>query len=82
VPKKTREPIAAGGPDDPAAKFRQLTAECLELAQETSSLEKRRVYLDLARACFRLALRWEAFGQLAHRNKIFVLKSQVFNDRT
>jgi hypothetical protein len=59
VPKKTREPIAAGGLDDPAARFRQFTAECLELAQETSSLEKRRVYLDLARVCFRLALRWE-----------------------
>ena len=59
VPKKTREPIAAGGLDDPAARFRLFTAECLELAQKTSSLEKRRVYLDLARACFRLALRWE-----------------------
>jgi hypothetical protein len=60
VPKKTtREPIAAGELDDPAARFRQFTAECLELAEKTSSLEKRRVYLDLARVCFQLALRWE-----------------------
>ena len=59
MPKKTREPIAAGGLDDPAAKFRQFTAECWELAQETSSLEKRQAYLDLARVYFQLALRWE-----------------------
>jgi len=59
MPKKTREPFAAGGLDDPAAQYREFTAECLELAQKTRSPEKRRVYLDLARVCFQLALRWE-----------------------
>ena len=59
MPKKTREPLAAGGLDNPAAQFREFTAECLELAQRTRSPEKRLVYLDLARVCFQLALRWE-----------------------
>ena len=59
MPKKTREPFVAGGLDNPAAQFREFTAECLELAAKTRSPEKRRVYLDLARACFQLALRWE-----------------------
>ena len=59
MPKKTREPFAAGGLDNPSAQFREFTAECLELAEKTSSLEKRRAYLDLACVCFRLALRWE-----------------------
>ena len=57
--KKTREPFAAGGLDNPAAQFREFTAEYLELAQKTRSPEKRRVYPDLARVCFQLALRWE-----------------------
>jgi hypothetical protein len=62
MPKKTREPFAAGGLDNPAARFREFTAECLELAQKTSSPKKRRVYLDLARVCFQLALSWEKKG--------------------
>ena len=62
MPKKTRETIAAGGLDDPAAKFRELTAECLELAEKARSPEKRQPYLDLARVLFRLALRWEKKG--------------------
>ena len=37
----------------------EFTSECLELAQRTRSPEKRLVYLDLARVCFQLALRWE-----------------------
>ena len=57
--KKTREPLAAGGLDNPAAQFREFTAECLELAQRIRSPEKRLVYLALARVCFQLALRWE-----------------------
>jgi hypothetical protein len=59
VPKKTREPIAAGGLDDPAAQFREFTAECLELAEKTHSSKKRQAYLDLARVYFQLALSWE-----------------------
>ena len=59
MPKKTREPFAAGGLDNPAAQFRESAAECLELAEKTLWPEKRRVYLDLARVCFQLALRWE-----------------------
>jgi hypothetical protein len=57
--KKTREPFAAGGLDNPAAQFREFTAECLELAEKARSPERRRVYLDLARVCFQLALRCE-----------------------
>ena len=59
MPKKTREPFAAGGLDNPAAQFREFTAECLELAEKARSPERRRVYLDLARVCFKLALRCE-----------------------
>jgi hypothetical protein len=62
MPKKTREPFAAGGLDNPAAQFREFTAECLELAQRTRSPEKRLVYLDLARVCFKLG---ERFGSRA-----------------
>jgi hypothetical protein len=57
--KKTREPIAGGEFDNPAARFRGFTAECLELALKTDLPEKRQVYLDLARVCFQLAFRWE-----------------------
>ena len=57
--KETRVPIAGGELDNPAVRFREFTAECLELALKTHSLEKRQVYLDLARVCFQLALRWE-----------------------
>jgi hypothetical protein len=57
--KKTREPIAGGEFDNPAARFREFTAECLELGLKRHSFEKRGVYLDLARVCFQLALRWE-----------------------
>jgi hypothetical protein len=57
--KKTREPIAGRGFDNPAARFREFTAECLELALETHLPEKRQMYLDLARVCFQLAFRWE-----------------------
>jgi len=59
MPKKTREPIPGGEFDKPAARFREFTAECLELAQKTNLFEKRQVYLDMARVCFQLALRWE-----------------------
>ena len=57
--KETRVPIAGGELDNPAVRFREFTAECLELALKTHSLEKRQVYLDLARVCFQLALHWE-----------------------
>jgi len=45
-----------------AAQFRESAAECLELAEKTLWPEKRRVYLDLARVCFQLALSWEKKG--------------------
>ena len=64
--KKTREPLAAGGLDNPAAQFREFTAECLELAQRIRSPEKRLVYLALARVCFQLALRREKGSDGAH----------------
>ena len=59
MPKEIREPIPGGEFDNPAVRFREFTAECLELALKTHSPEKRQVYLDLARVCFQLALRWE-----------------------
>jgi hypothetical protein len=59
MPKKTREPVAAGGLDNPAAQFREFTAECLELAKTTVSPEKRRLYLEMARVWFQMALRWK-----------------------
>ena len=51
--EKTREPFAAGGLDNPAAQFREFTAECLELAQRTRSPEKRlAVVAETTRAFF------------------------------
>jgi hypothetical protein len=59
MPRKSSEPIAAGGLDNPSVQFRQFAAECLELAQTTVSLEKRKVYLEMARIWHQMALRWE-----------------------
>ena len=59
MPKKTREPFAAGGLDDPAKQFREFAAECLELDRDTASPEKRRMYLEMARVWYQMARRWE-----------------------
>jgi len=59
MPRKSSEPIAAGGLDNPSGQFREFAAECLELAQTTLSLEKRSLYLEMARVWFQMALRWE-----------------------
>ena len=57
MPRKSSEPIAAGGLDNPSGQFREFAA--LELAQTTLSLEKRSLYLEMARVWFQMALRWE-----------------------
>jgi acid phosphatase class B len=59
MPKKTREPFAAGGLDDPAKQFREFAAECLELGRDTTSPEKHRMYLEMARVWYQMARRWE-----------------------
>jgi hypothetical protein len=59
VRTKNRKPIAAGGLDDPAKQFREFAAECLELAQTTSSPEKHTLYLKMASVWHQMALRWE-----------------------
>jgi len=59
MPKKTREPFAAGGLDDPAKQFREFAAECLELGRDIASPEKRRMYLEMARVWYQMARRWE-----------------------
>ena len=38
--ERTREPIPGGEFDNPAVRFREFTAECLELALKTHSPEK------------------------------------------
>ena len=58
MPKKTREPFAAGGLDDPAKQFREFAAECLELGRDIASPEKRRMYLE-ARVWYQMTRRWE-----------------------
>jgi hypothetical protein len=83
VPKKTCEPIAAGGLDDPAARFRLFTAERLELAQKTSSLEKRRASVfDWHSAGRKVRVARYSDRTVGALQQIFVLKSQVFTERT
>jgi hypothetical protein len=59
VRNENSEPIAAGSLDDPAKQFREFAAECMELARTARSLEKRKVYLEMARVWHQMALRWE-----------------------
>jgi hypothetical protein len=44
---------------DPSILFREFAAECVELAQKNSSLEKRAIYLKMASIWHQMAQRWE-----------------------
>ena len=59
VRNENSEPIAAGSLDELAKQFRDFAAECMELARTARSLEKRKVYLEMARIWHQMALRWE-----------------------
>jgi hypothetical protein len=42
--------------------FREFAAECMELAQTASSLEKHALYLKMASVWFQMAQHWEKKG--------------------
>jgi hypothetical protein len=44
---------------EPSTLFRDFAAECIELAQTSSSPEKRALYLKMASTWFQMARRWE-----------------------
>jgi acid phosphatase class B len=44
---------------EPSMLFREFAAECIELAQTTSSPEKHALYLKMASVWHQLAQRWE-----------------------
>jgi hypothetical protein len=46
---------------EPSTLFREFAAECMELAQ-TSSPEKRALYMKMASVWFQMARRWEKKG--------------------
>jgi hypothetical protein len=58
MPKKCSKPIT-DGLDTASTQFREFAAECMELAQNSSSLERRTVYLQMASVWHQTALRWE-----------------------
>jgi hypothetical protein len=47
---------------EPSTLFREFAAECMELAQTTSSPEKHSLYLKMACVWHQMALRWEKKG--------------------
>jgi hypothetical protein len=48
---------------EPSTLFREFAAECMELAQTTSSPEKHALYVKMASVWFQMAQRWEKKGQ-------------------
>ena len=58
MPKEYSTTIAEGL-DTASMQFREFAAECMELAQNSSSLERRMVYLKMASVWHQTALRWE-----------------------
>jgi hypothetical protein len=58
MPKECSKPIAEGL-DTASTQFREFAAECVELARNCSSLERRMVYLNMASVWHQTALRWE-----------------------
>jgi hypothetical protein len=44
---------------EPATLFREFAAECVELAQTTSTPEKRALYVKMASVWHEMAQRWE-----------------------
>ena len=47
---------------EPSMLFREFAAECMELAQTTSTPEKRTLYMKMASVWHQMALRWEKKG--------------------
>jgi hypothetical protein len=61
MPKQNYEPTFEGG-SEPSTLFREFAAECMELAQATSSPEKHSLYLKMASVWHQMAQRWEKKG--------------------
>jgi hypothetical protein len=57
MPKENDGPTFEGL--HPPTLFREFAAECLELAQTTSSPEKHTLYLKMASVWHQMARRWE-----------------------
>jgi acid phosphatase class B len=47
---------------NPPKLFREFAAECVELARTTSSPDKQRMYLEMARVWHEMAQRWKKFS--------------------
>jgi hypothetical protein len=58
MPKECCKPITEGLNTAPT-QFREFAVECMELAQKSSSLDQRMVYLKMASAWHQTAQRWE-----------------------
>jgi len=58
--KENNEPTFEGC--EPSTLFREFAAECMELAQTTSTPEKRTLYMKMASVWHQMALRWERKG--------------------
>jgi hypothetical protein len=58
VPKEYSKPIAEGL-DAASTQFREFAAECMDLARNSSSLERRMIYVRMASVWHQTALRWE-----------------------
>ena len=58
--KEINEPTFEGC--EPSTLFREFAAECMELAQTTSTPEKRTLYMKMASVWHQMALRWEKKG--------------------
>ena len=61
MPKENEEPSFEGL--NAPTLFREFAAECMELAQTTSSHEKRALYLKMASVWHQMAQRWEKKGE-------------------
>jgi len=57
MPKENNGPTFEGC--EPSTLFRDFAAECIELAQTSSSPEKRTLYLKMASVWHEMAQRWE-----------------------
>jgi len=61
MPKENNGPTFEGC--EPSTLFRDFAAECIELAQTSSSPEKRTLYLKMASVWHEMAQRWEKKGE-------------------
>jgi hypothetical protein len=58
MPKECSKPITEGL-DTASTQFREFAAECVDLARNSSSPERRMVYLEMASIWHQTALRWQ-----------------------